>query len=131
MHYNVVPLEPLLLLDYIMFYLLIFILGIITFIALEIAHNFVVWVIRLNRSSRNFFIFAVFFFLFYIVLITLLSLISDLSLFESIANDSVYGVCSPLEPSITGRALKVVGCTALVVWGYNWGSRGYLAYNGP
>jgi hypothetical protein len=47
----------------------------------------------------------------------LLALASDHAIISYIiANDSAYSISSPLEPE-TGRALKVVGCMALVVWG--------------
>src|SRR4051812_6785578 len=110
--FNVVSFE---LLDYIIFYLIIILQGVGWLLMISVLCSGVLCFIRfVNLRTPSVFNIILFTLLaFYLLLL----LISDQANILICSNESAYIISSPLEPSITGRALKVVGCTALVVWG--------------
>jgi len=102
------------LLDYIIKYLIIILQGVGWLLMISVLCSGVLCFIRFVNSRTPS--------VFNIILFTLLAFylllpISDQANILICSNESLYIISSPLEPEITGRALKVVGCTALVVWG--------------
>jgi hypothetical protein len=110
--FNVVSFE---LLDYIIFYLIIILQGVGWLLMISVLGSGVLCFIRfVNSRTPSVFNIILFTLLaFYLLLL----LISDQANILICSNESAYILSSPLEPSITGKALKVVECLALVVWG--------------
>src|SRR4051794_38950645 len=110
--FNVVSFE---LLDYIIFYLIIILQGVGWLLMISVLCSGVLCFIRfVNSRTPSVFNIILFTLLaFYLLLL----LISDHASIINITNESAYTICSPLEHENVGRALKVGGSMALVVWG--------------
>src|SRR4051812_7485032 len=109
--FNVVSFE---LLDYIIKYLIIILQGVGWLLMISVLSGVLCFIRFVNSRTPSVFNIILFTLLaFYLLLL----LISDQANILICSNESAYIISSPLEPSITGKALKVVGCLALVVWG--------------